>query len=112
MYECLGQTGRVVGVDEDHDIVVSYPSGNRWTFNPAVLTKGISGIPGTYCKCKNHSPSLNTIIVLTKVTGPMAGQTAANFLVGASSIGPSSIDGATAQGIASHFAGLDFDKIH
>lgn len=35
----LGSTGTVVGVDEDHDIVVSYQSGNRWTFNPAVLTK-------------------------------------------------------------------------
>eukprot|EP00095_Tigriopus_kingsejongensis_P012561 snap_masked-scaffold257_size234952-processed-gene-0.11 protein:Tk12561 transcript:snap_masked-scaffold257_size234952-processed-gene-0.11-mRNA-1 annotation:"e3 ubiquitin-protein ligase mib1" len=42
MYECLGQTGTVAGIDEDHDIVVSYPSGNRWTFNPAVLTK-VSG---------------------------------------------------------------------
>ncbi len=42
MYECLGQTGTVVGIDEDHDIVVSYPSGNRWTFNPAVLTKASS----------------------------------------------------------------------
>ena len=39
MFECLGQTGTVVGIDEDHDIVVSYASGNRWTFNPAVLTK-------------------------------------------------------------------------
>lgn len=39
MFECLSATGTVVGIDEDHDIVVSYPSGNRWTFNPAVLTK-------------------------------------------------------------------------
>lgn len=39
MFECLSTTGTVVGIDEDHDIVVSYPSGNRWTFNPAVLTK-------------------------------------------------------------------------
>ena len=39
MFECLGQSGSVVGIDEDHDIVVSYPSGNRWTFNPAVLTR-------------------------------------------------------------------------
>nr|CAG4651647.1 EOG090X02DA [Triops cancriformis] len=39
MFECLGTTGSVVGIDEDHDIVVSYPSGNRWTFNPAVLTR-------------------------------------------------------------------------
>ena len=39
MLPCLGQSGSVVGIDEDHDIVVCYPSGNRWTFNPAVLTK-------------------------------------------------------------------------
>ncbi|KAL1124500.1 hypothetical protein AAG570_001126 [Ranatra chinensis] len=39
MFECLGITGTIVGIDEDHDIIVSYPSGNRWTFNPAVLTK-------------------------------------------------------------------------
>lgn len=47
MYEeCLGggvlenaSIGSVVGIDEDHDIVVLYPSGNRWTFNAAVLTK-------------------------------------------------------------------------
>ena len=29
MFECLGQSGSVVGIDEDHDIVVSYSSGNR-----------------------------------------------------------------------------------
>lgn len=29
MFECLGTTGTVVGIDEDHDIVVLYPSGNR-----------------------------------------------------------------------------------
>ncbi|KPI93728.1 E3 ubiquitin-protein ligase mind-bomb [Papilio xuthus] len=43
MFECLSTTGTVSGIDEDHDIVVSYPSGNRWTFNPAVLTKVCSG---------------------------------------------------------------------
>nr|CAG4635323.1 EOG090X02DA [Artemia franciscana] len=42
MFECLNNSGTVVGIDEDHDIVVSYPSGNRWTFNPAVLTKATS----------------------------------------------------------------------
>jgi len=43
MFECLGSTGgTVVGIDEDHDIVVAYPSGNRWTFNPAVLTKVVA----------------------------------------------------------------------
>ncbi|XP_067128352.1 E3 ubiquitin-protein ligase MIB1 [Centruroides vittatus] len=45
MFECLGTTGTVVGIDEDQDIVVSYPSGNRWTFNPAVLTKVNSAPP-------------------------------------------------------------------
>ncbi|XP_049314109.1 E3 ubiquitin-protein ligase mind-bomb isoform X1 [Bactrocera dorsalis] len=39
MFECLNNPGIVVGIDEDHDIVVAYNSGNRWTFNPAVLTK-------------------------------------------------------------------------
>uniref|UniRef100_A0A6P7GJ05 RING-type E3 ubiquitin transferase n=1 Tax=Diabrotica virgifera virgifera TaxID=50390 RepID=A0A6P7GJ05_DIAVI len=39
MFECLNSIGTVVGIDEDHDIVVAYNSGNRWTFNPAVLTK-------------------------------------------------------------------------
>lgn len=39
MFECLNNVGQVVGIDEDHDIVVGYNSGNRWTFNPAVLTK-------------------------------------------------------------------------
>lgn len=47
MYECLGSTGAVVGIDEDHDIVVSYQSGNRWTFNPAVLTKLATSAPST-----------------------------------------------------------------
>lgn len=39
MYECLSHVGTVVGIDEDHDIVVAYPSANRWTFNPHALTK-------------------------------------------------------------------------
>ena len=55
MYECLGQTGTVVGIDEDHDIVVSYASGNRWTFNPAVLTR-VSG-PIVRSSGSNMSPS-------------------------------------------------------
>lgn len=39
MFECLSNSGTVVGIDEDQDIVVAYASANRWTFNPAVLTK-------------------------------------------------------------------------
>ena len=29
VFQCLGTTGTVGGIDEDHDIVVTYPSGNR-----------------------------------------------------------------------------------
>ena len=32
MFECLGGAGTVVGVDEDHDIVVAYASGNRYCY--------------------------------------------------------------------------------
>lgn len=39
MCECLENTGKVVEIDEDHDIVVQYPSNNKWTFNPVVLKK-------------------------------------------------------------------------
>ncbi|XP_034947633.1 E3 ubiquitin-protein ligase MIB1 isoform X1 [Chelonus insularis] len=49
MFECLGTTGTVVSIDEDHDIVVSYPSGNRWTFNPAVLSKVQTPAPAGNC---------------------------------------------------------------
>lgn len=56
MYECLGVVGTVVGVDEDHDIVVSYTSGNRWTFNPAVLTKAVNPNPSA---CLIPSPPGN-----------------------------------------------------
>lgn len=47
MFECLSNAGTVVGIDEDHDIVVAYPSSNRWTFNPAVLTKVASNPDGS-----------------------------------------------------------------
>lgn len=55
MYEeCLGggvsqntPIGCVVGVDEDHDVVVLYPSGNKWTFNAAVLTKVLGTVTVT-----------------------------------------------------------------
>lgn len=39
MFECLGTTGVVQSVDEDNDVVVAYPSRNRWTLNPALLTR-------------------------------------------------------------------------
>jgi len=34
----LGNTGIVTGIDSDNDIEVTYSSGNKWTFNPAILT--------------------------------------------------------------------------
>ena len=37
MTESLTEIGTVFGFDEDNDVSVTYPSGNRWTFNPAVL---------------------------------------------------------------------------
>lgn len=43
MSECLGAEGRVVGIDEDSDILVEYSnSKNKWTFNQAVLTRKTS----------------------------------------------------------------------
>lgn len=32
MFETLTTTGTVCGIDEDHDIVVQYPSGNRYIY--------------------------------------------------------------------------------
>ena len=40
MSECLGAKGKVCKIDEDSDIVAHYlTSQNKWSFNPAVLTK-------------------------------------------------------------------------
>ena len=38
MFECLGTTGIVSAIDNEFDVEVTYPSGAKWTFNPAVLT--------------------------------------------------------------------------
>ncbi len=37
-FKSLGTTGIITGVDHDFDFEVTYPSGNKWIFNPAVLT--------------------------------------------------------------------------
>ena len=39
MFKSLGNTGVITRVDSDFDIEVTYPSGNKWTFNPAVLNR-------------------------------------------------------------------------
>lgn len=62
MFECLSATGTVVGIDEDHDIVVSYPSGNRWTFNPAVLTKVQISMPETSTTLDNQSFAVGDLV--------------------------------------------------
>ncbi|KAG7208703.1 hypothetical protein KM043_014906 [Ampulex compressa] len=62
MFECLGTTGTVVGIDEDHDIVVSYPSGNRWTFNPAVLTKVQIPVPVTSSSTDNQTFAVGDLV--------------------------------------------------
>ncbi|KAF7996961.1 hypothetical protein HCN44_002607 [Aphidius gifuensis] len=64
MFECLGTTGIVVSIDEDHDIVVSYPSGNRWTFNPAVLSKVQTPAPvaTTSTSTDNHTFAVGDVV--------------------------------------------------
>ncbi|XP_076652454.1 E3 ubiquitin-protein ligase mind bomb 1 isoform X4 [Halictus rubicundus] len=62
MFECLRTTGTVVGIDEDHDIVVSYPSGNRWTFNPAVLTKVQIPVPVTSSSSDNQTFAVGDLV--------------------------------------------------
>lgn len=47
MLECLTLTGRVVSLAENGDVIVVYPSGNSWTFNPACLTKMATGQIGS-----------------------------------------------------------------
>lgn len=39
MFECLNSIGTVVGIDEDHDIVVAYNSGNRQVVNQGFVHK-------------------------------------------------------------------------
>jgi E3 ubiquitin-protein ligase mind-bomb len=55
MMETVGVVGTVVGVDEDHDIVVAYPNGNRWTFNPACLTRVSSTSGGSTPQLRHRS---------------------------------------------------------
>lgn len=39
MLECLKLVGKVVSQTEANDVIVAYPSGRTWTFNPACLTR-------------------------------------------------------------------------
>lgn len=68
MFECLGTTGTVVGIDEDHDIVVLYPSNNKWTFNPAVLTRVGSN---SNSMASHSNPNLNVATGISSITNGM-----------------------------------------
>ncbi|CAG2162780.1 unnamed protein product, partial [Oppiella nova] len=83
MFECLGTTGTVVGIDEDHDIVVLYPSTNKWTFNPAVLTRVGSNTNG------HTNPNINIASGLSS--------SVSNGMVAGTS-GTVALEGATASG--------------
>lgn len=74
MLECLASSGTVVGIDEDHDVVVSYPSSNRWTFNPAVLTK----ISGSVLSSANSDAVRNTYTAASAVTNNLTPLTNTN----------------------------------
>lgn len=52
----MGSTGVVTGIDPDLDAEVTYPSGSKWTFNPAVLTlaKKSSDTGGDENSLNNH----------------------------------------------------------
>lgn len=47
MLESLTMTGRVVSLVDNGDVIVVYPSGKSWTFNPACLTKVTTGQNGS-----------------------------------------------------------------
>lgn len=49
-----------MGIDEDQDLIVAYPSGNRWTFNPAVLSK-VHRPPSSASSSTPGTPSMNAV---------------------------------------------------
>ena len=61
MFECLGSTGTIMSVDKENDIEVTYPSGSKWTFNPAVLTKINNGIVHNDNDCDDEQQQLITL---------------------------------------------------
>ena len=70
MSECLGAKGKVCGIDEDSDIVVHYlTSQNKWTFNPAVLTKVSEAIQPDEVRVGNDSFYKQKLKILPKIRG-------------------------------------------
>lgn len=58
MFECLGNTGKITAIDVDCDFEVTYPSGKKWTLNPAILTLAFKNQTNTF---ENKSYELNNI---------------------------------------------------
>ena len=58
MFESLGNTGILTGVDSDNDFEVTYPSGNMWTFNPSILTRVVDN-SASNCAVSLDSNSLS-----------------------------------------------------
>ena len=55
--------GVVTAIDEDGDIIIQYPSGTRWTFNPIALKKvALSPTPSSP---RAHSPHRTSVGSLT-----------------------------------------------
>ena len=90
MLECLGTTGTVYGIDEDHDVVVSYPSGCKWTFNPAVLTK--VGVATTLLL-----PTPATAAAAMSASGAMAASSSLNTASTSAAANGSSADAAASR---------------
>ncbi len=62
--KALGTTGVITGVDYDFDFEVTYPSGNKWTFNPAVLTRvSDSNSNSNELNDENEQPTVKNAIV-------------------------------------------------
>ena len=56
--QSLGNTGTVTGIDADKDFEVTYPSGNKWTFNPAVLNKLVDNIVNDVSSSLSSLPTI------------------------------------------------------
>ncbi|CAF0858490.1 unnamed protein product [Brachionus calyciflorus] len=67
MFECLGNTGVITRIDSDNDFEVTFPSGNKWTLNPTVLTLA-SDIPQAFIKPNTLNLSTNPEIILNNTT--------------------------------------------
>ena len=54
--------GAVAAIDEDGDVIIQYPSGTRWTFNPIALKKVVLSPTSSP---RSHSPQRTSVGSLT-----------------------------------------------